>query len=337
MKISSQQKGSGKLGNSVYAQYAGVCVAREKAAKVYNPNTTAQVAQRARFKLASQLSAALESSIVIPKKGMVSSRNQFVQMNIEQINVSGGVAQVSYENLKLTAGNSGLPSVSVQRANSNLNIALTEAAGSSISRVVYEVYKKSAENQLMKVASLVVSEAGENNTFPAITADFAGDVVIYAYGMIDKDAAATAKFNNYSVQSGSDIARLVSTRSITTDSYKFTQTRGLTMFANESSAEGATPGQLYVYISAGGGGSVSGTGFSNGRKAVQTGDSVTVTATPSEGNTFTNWQRSQNGALTTVSTNATYTFTVGEDNVDLIANFYVPGQAGGGSEEEGGM
>lgn len=337
MKISSQQKGSGKLGNSVYAQYAGVCVAREKAAKVNNPNTTAQVAQRARFKLASQLSAALESSIVIPKKGMVSSRNQFVQKAIEQITVSGGVAQVSYENLQLTAGNTGFPSVSVQRENSNLNIALTEAAGENISRVVYEVYKKSAENQLMKVASLVVSEAGENNTFPASTADFSGDVVIYAYGMIDKDADATAKFNNYSVQSGSDIARLVSVRSITADSYKFTQTRGLTMFANESSAEGATPGQLYVYISAGGGGTVSGAGFSNGRKAVQTGDSVTVTATAGDGNTFLNWSRTQNGVTGVVSTNATYTFTVGEENVDLTANFNVPNQGGDGGQEEGGM
>ena len=337
MKITSQQKGTGKLGNTVYAQYAGACVAREKAATVSNPNTEGQVAQRAKFKLASQLSAALESSIVIPKKGMVSARNQFVSKACDEIIVSGGVAQVSYENLQLTAGNMGLPSISAQRVDNNINIALTEDAGASVSRVVYEVYKKSSENQLMKVASQVISEAGNDGTFPASIANFSGDVVIYAYGMIDKDAAATAKFNNYSVQSGSDLARLVSNRSISTSDYKFTQTRGLTMFSNENNAAGATPGQLYVYIAAGNGGTVSGTGFSNGRKAVQTGDSVTVTATPGSGNTFVNWVKTINGQQTIASTSASYTFTVGEENVDLTAIFSVPNQGGSGSGEEGGL
>ena len=69
--------GSGKLGSQVYASVAGEQIVRNYQPKVSNPNTTKQVNQRSRFKLMSQLSAAMASVIVIPKEGMRSSRNLF--------------------------------------------------------------------------------------------------------------------------------------------------------------------------------------------------------------------------------------------------------------------
>lgn len=337
MKVSSQQIGRGKLGNTVYKAVAGVCIASEKPAKVSNPNTEGQVAQRAKLKLASQLSAAMASSIVIPKKGLVSARNQFIQKNIGSIIYSGNAAQVSYENLQLTAGNIGLPSIEVNRTSENLTIHLLESAGDQVNRVVYEVYRKSTESQLIKVASVIISDEGTNGDYPATMAAITGDVVVYAYGMIDKDAAATAKYNNYGVTNGSDIARLVANRTIGSDNYRFTQTRGLTLFSNENNAAGATEGVLYVYITAGSGGTVAGQGFANGRKQVTTGDSVTVTATPDSGNTFQGWYQQAGGSMQRVSTAASYTFTVGETNVDLVAQFNVPVSGGDNGGEEGGL
>ena len=320
MKLTGQIQGTGKIGTIVVSKVGGESIARQYNPNVSNPNTEAQVAQRAALKLASQLSSALASSIVMKKEGLVSARNKFVKRNIALISVSNGVAQISYENIQLTEGNNGLPSISVIRANSKITFALTEAAAMNISRVIYEVYKKSGDGQLMKMQSLVVSAAGDGRTFPSEVNDIAGDVVVWAYGMIDTNADATSKFGNYNVQSGTDIARLYSTRSLNAADYTFTQTRGVTLFSGSSETVVVPEGSHTVYITAGSHGTVAGTGFTNGRKVVAEGENVTITATPGENATFDGWYINGN-PQTLVSQNAEYTFAMGQNNVDLIALF----------------
>lgn len=322
MKLTGQITGVGKLGNIVVAQMAGQSIAREYREHVANPNTAGQVAQRAKLKLASQLSAALANSIVIPKKGMVSARNQFISKNMESIVFSGNAAQVSYENLQLTDGNIGLPMITAARDGANpITIALGAGAGVNVKRVVYSVYTKSTEGQLTLAASMVISDPGEGRAFTGKTPAISGDVVIYAYGMEDKDSAATAKFGSYAVESGTDIARLMANRSLSASDYRFTQTRGVTLFSNENSVESIPEGSHMVYITAGEGGTVSGTGFANGRKIVAEGESVSVTASANTNYTFHAWCTQSGGALNIVSTSATYTFTMGQSNVDLVATF----------------
>ena len=64
MKIYSLDgKGSGKVGGSVYYVNRGVQVRREYTAAVTNPSTDAQVGQRSRFKLASQVSLLFPMSL----------------------------------------------------------------------------------------------------------------------------------------------------------------------------------------------------------------------------------------------------------------------------------
>lgn len=324
MKLTGQIQGVGKIGTIVVSKVAGECIARQYNPTIANPNTSAQVEQRAKLKLASQLSAALATSIVMQKEGLVSARNKFVKANIGSISYAGGMAQVSYENLQLTDGNIGLPAIEATRANSKLTIQLAEAAPAGIARVVYEVYRKSSEGQLLKAASLVVSTAGDANLFPVEIDDISGDIVLYAYGMRDLSAAATAKYNNYGVTSGDDIARLVASRSISKSDYNFTQTRGTTLFAGSNENVVAPEGSHIVYITAGNGGSVSGTGFSNGRKAVAEGEQVAVVATPASENTFDGWYLRTNGQQTLVSNQPNYTFTMGQNNVDLLAVFVLP-------------
>jgi hypothetical protein len=324
MKLTGQIQGTGKLGQVVVSRVAGESIARQYNPNVANPNTTGQVAQRAKLKLASQLSAALATSIVMKKEGMVTARNKFVKSNIAAILVSNNVAQISYENIQLTDGNVGLPAISAERDDNKLKIELQEAAPMGISRIVYEVYKKSSEGQLLKMASLVISTAGEDNVYPAQIDDIEGDVVIYAYGMIDANAAATAKFGNYGVQTGTDIARLVATRSLSSSDYRFTETRGVTLFSGSTETTVVPEGSHMVYITAGTGGSVAGDGFVNGRKAVAEGTSVTVVATPDQGAEFDYWAIRSNGGEEMVAQTATYTFTMGQNIVDLIAVFNVP-------------
>ena len=330
MKLTGQIVGSGKLGNVIVSKVAGESIARQYNPNVSNPSTTGQVAQRAKLKLASQLSAALEPAIVIPKKGLVSARNQFVKKAMPQIVVSGNVAQVSYENLQLTDGNTGLPAIKVTESSGTMAIKLNGAAAANINRVVYNVFAKSTEGQLSLVGSIIQNTPGDDRDFSVSMDSIDGDTIVYAYGMIDADASATARYANYQCETGADIAKLVATRSLSASDYKFTQTRGVTLFDGESQTTEAPSGSKMVYLTAGAGGTVSGTGFSNGRKAVQIGESVTVVATPASGYTFDGWYLQNGGQQELVSQNTSYTFTMPNNNVDLVATFSGNGGSGGG-------
>lgn len=315
-------KATGKLGNSVYAISCGEQVVREYNPHVANPNSAGQVNTRSKLKLMSQLSAAMAPVIAIPRQGLKSPRNLFVKKNHSLVSVVQGNSQISYENIQLTNGSTALPAVALERiAGNKMTMALKESAPADISRVVYSVFIKTSENKLQLVSSLVVNTAGVNRDFATEIADNSGDVVVYAYGMKDLNAAATAKYLNYGVQTGTDVANLIATRKLTTSDMALTETRGTTIFSGESENIAPDPNQRVVYIAAQGPGSVAGDGFTNGRKAVTIGTSVTITATPQENMNFTGWYDNSTNAL--VSSNASYTFSV-TDTADLVARFVDP-------------
>ena len=315
--------GSGKLGSTVFSVSAGQQIVRAYQPVVANPNTPAQVNQRARMKLASQLAAALAPVIAIQKNGLQSARNLFIKKNFEFISANNGEAMVSYENLQLTNSNAGLPAIAISRVeNTGITCSLSSAADDSITRVVYVMYKKTDDAQLQYVGSVIATIAGDNGTFPGLFPYLAGEIVIWAYGMKDLSSAATAKYDDYAINNGTDIATLIGTRSIGTADYKFTRTRGATLAQGESSVEAVPDGSARVYVTASGSGSVSGAG------TFSIGSSVTVTATPNSGSTFSGWRL--NGSGTYVSTDASYTFTL-QQTTDLIAVFSGGDPLGGDS------
>lgn len=308
----------GKLGAVVFSVNTGVQIAREYNPQVKNPNTMSQVNQRARLKLASQMAAALSPVIAIPREGLVSPRNLFIKENMDFVSANEGQAMISYENIQLTKGVAGIPTVKAARQSNKINIELVSDARKSVSRIVYIVYTKTSEDQLQYIDSVVVSQPGENGTFPSSVADFVGDVIIWAYGIKDNSSSATSKYGNYSVNTGEDIAQLVITRKLAAGDFQLTQTRGTTLFEGQESTTDATPSQNLVYITASGPGTVSGTGFTGNRKAVNKGESVTVKATPNQGAKFDGWRL--NGKTQNVSSSAEYTFTP-TSTTDLIAVF----------------
>lgn len=305
--------GKGKLGSTVYSVNAGQMIGRQYNPYVANPNTAAQVDQRAKMKLMSQVAAALAPVIAIPKEGLRSSRNLFIKKNFDKASANSGVAQVTYENLQLTNGNAGLPAIFVRRsAESGVSVNLDERCDASISRVVYILYRKTSEATLQYVQSIIVEAAGSEGKFPGTLYYTEGDIVVFAYGMKDLNAKATAKYTNYNVINGEDIAKLTLTRNINTQDFQFTQTRGTTLFAGETESVEVGANQARVYLTASGNGTVSGAGV------FDLGSSVTVTATPAADNRFVGWRL--NGSDTIISTTASYTFTL-EGMTDLVAVF----------------
>lgn len=322
-------KTTGKIGSIVFSTSGGETIAREYNPHVANPNTMAQVNQRARMKLMSQLSAALAPVVAMRKEGLTSARNKFVQRNFDASYASGGVAQISYENVQLTSGNAGLPQVKwLVDASADVKVIeafFTDEPSANISRVVWCLFRKTDEGKLEFVNSIIATQRQATGSTKYFVADFPGVVVasgqetlganyvIYAYGMSDTSESATARYGNLNVQNATDIARLVATRTISFEDYQFTQTRGASANSGEGQSTDVPVGSARVFVTAlGTGGTVSGGG------TFQIGTQVTVVATPASGWTFQRWV--YNGTNLTASTSASYTFTLNEQT-DLVAVF----------------
>lgn len=315
-------KTTGKIGSVVFSTSGGETIAREYNPHVANPNTTAQVNQRARMKLMSQLSTALAPVIAMTKEGLVSKRNKFVKRNFINSQALNGTAQVSYENIQLTEGSLGLPQilgglVDIGDGDTEWQFYLASEPAANIKRVVWIAFLKTQEGRLQLITSEIISASNVKPFLwrPNWTPDqwMGYEVIVYAYGMADTSEKATANYGNLQVSNASDLARLVGTRTISFEDYQFSQTRGTTIGTNGAPITPEQAGYARVFVTPlGTGGTVSGGG------SFEIGSQVTVTATPNSGYTFSRWI--YNGTNLTASTSATYTFTLNEQT-DLVAVF----------------
>ena len=321
--------GRGKLGTSVFTTVKGVQIVRQHQPVVSNPSTNLQVTQRSRFKLISQLAASMANVIAIPRIGLTSSRNLFIKKNMPVVRADVEGAQVSYENLQLTNGTAALPAIVATRSGVNLTLKLASNASGIVNRVIYCIFKKSSENQLMLNNSAIVSDAGEDGSFKLQITDIAGDLAIYAYGMKDTSASASATFGNYKVTNASDVATLVSNRSISSKDFIFTNTRGTTLFSgeNENVTVGDNQVMVYLYVGENGEASVkigdgnavkvfAGKSF---RKAVDKGSKIVFTAFSEPNYISADWVNNNDGS--TVSSSTVYTVNSVQDNIDISISF----------------
>lgn len=328
-------KTTGKIGSIVFSISGGETIAREYNPHVANPNTDAQINQRARLKLMSQLSACLAPVIAMQKDGLVSVRNKFVKRNFESCYSVNGQAQISYENVQLTQGNAGLPlikytaGVDAETGINTLKVFFSEVPNIQIARIVWCLFKKTDEGKLSFMESQIITDRttlGETGyfigKFTSIVLDDQGklgaDYVIYGYGMIDASERATAQYGNLNVNTATDLADLVTNRNISYMDYQFTQTRGTSANRGTSESSNVPTGSARVFVTALGSGTVSGGG------TFELGTSVTVVATPGTNATFTGWKL--NGQQNYISRQASYTFTLNQQT-DLVAVF-----EGGGNE-----
>lgn len=321
--------GSGKLGTSVFTTVKGVQVVRQYQPTVTNPSTDLQISQRSRFKLVSQIAASMANVIAMPRIGLSSSRNLFIKKNMPA--VLGGLegAQVSYEKLQLTNGTTTLPAIVASRSAGYLTLNLAGKANEIVNRVIYCIFTKNPDGQLMFNTSSIVSDPGEEYNFKFKIQDIPGDLAIYAYGIKDNSASASATFGNYKVTNASDIAALVSNKSISAKDFIFTKTNGTTLF--RSSEGNVVPGenQVMVILSVGYNGSVAvkiGEGeqeiVNNSktfRKVVDKGSKIEFKAMPDLYWEMNEWKDNRDGR--TVSTAVTYTVNSVQDAIDLTATF----------------
>lgn len=229
MKLQGFLRGTGKVENLVVSQTAGVTIARAYQPNVSNPRTDKQVDQRARLKLASQIAAAMSPVIAIPKNGLVSARNGFIKKNMDLITAVQGTAEMQFAKVQLTNGSVPLPELKASFSeNGYFAFGLASDPGDSISRMVYALFKKNAQGQLEFFKSYVTENPTIQKDWLMGEDGLQGEVVVYGYGIKDLSSAATTKFADYNIASGADIAKLVSTRTMSASDYQFTKTNGIT-------------------------------------------------------------------------------------------------------------
>ena len=220
----------GKVADVVMAVRNGEQIVRKYQPIVSNPNTAAQVKNRAKLKLISQLSAVMGPYIAIPRKGTASPRNQFFKKNYGLATYATETASVDLNNIKLTDSVVGLPSLRVTEAEGVRTVRIQNSRGVDFDRVVYAFFKKEADESLRAIGSAVVSDGGQNNNFPTeVPIQAATDVmVIYAYGVRINSQAARVTFGNMTAPTAQDVAKLIVTRSLTESDITLTETQGVT-------------------------------------------------------------------------------------------------------------
>lgn len=218
-------KGSGKLGNAVFAVSGGEQLVKEYNPRVSNPNTDAQVEQRAKFKLMSQLARDLASVITFKKEGLKSARNLFVSANIGAVTIVEGIAKVDIQSLTLTGKSTPFPNIQCNAAENNkVSLALLSSATANVSRVIYVACIPNEQDQLEVSEVKIVTEAGQNRTFPTEINKAEENIALFAYGVIDKSAEATTRYDNYAMEGDAVDAKLAFLINSSESFYDYTRT-----------------------------------------------------------------------------------------------------------------
>lgn len=338
-------KMKGKIGNIVVVSVGGEVIGREYNPSVTNPNTAGQQSTRAKFKLASQLSAAMAPVIAIKKQGNVSARNLFVKENFGSIRYATGMADINLNVVQLTKSQRGIAGFNADRSGgAAIAVELNANSAAQLSRVVYVGYKKLADGSLQLFDSKVCNTAGENGLFADTLRFDEGALVLYAYGMKDLDAGITAKFGNLNAPTAEDVAQLLVSSTENMSGVQLTKTAGLTLAIGEDTGDSDDIEHITVSVVTSGNGSATGGG------RFEAGQQVTLRATPDAEASFEGWHVG-NASGERLSTANPYTF-VAEQNITICAKFLggptphynialsadpaIGGTvSGGGSKEEG--
>lgn len=224
--------GTGKLGTSIFAVNAGTQIVRQYQPVVTNPSTAAQIEQRAKLKLASQLARDMKGAIAIPKDGIVSARNRFMSKNFGSITYAGGTASATLAQIQLTEGSLYMPALTkVEAAPLRLAYQLTFDGGFPVyEHYVVSVFVRNDDGSLSLKATMDYKRSSlspyENTcyfAFDGITPEVDDIVFIYAYNFTSENARAS--YGDLSVNSDKTIASLIATSALLASNIAFSRTK----------------------------------------------------------------------------------------------------------------
>lgn len=237
---------TGKLADTVMSVRNGEQIARKYQPIVSNPSTAAQIAQRAKMKMLSQLSAVMAPVIAIPRRGSVSSRNLFTKVNFPLATYSTDTASINLAGVQLTSSAIALPAVLATRGEFGIVVSLDSPNGSAsgepygvdIDKVVYCSFVKGSDQKLRFHSSVVVSAAGTNDDWAGSLPYTATEVVVLAYGIRYNNENARTVYGSLETPTAQAIAKLIVASTLTNNDVSLTETRGIQIAAAASRGGG---------------------------------------------------------------------------------------------------
>lgn len=195
---------SGKMGAAVFRVREGQQVVTQYNPIVKNPNTAGQQAQRAKFKLMSQLAAIMAPGFGTmgvterPARGKGTARNGFVQKNfaLAETETAGDTvtAKIPMEQLQLTDSFRYLPEPSVTATAGRISVDM-ESIPTEVTtlRIVLVGYSGGAGQDRQANIQQIVDVPVENSAIRyAFNAVPAGNYTTLAYGLIPSESAKSS-------------------------------------------------------------------------------------------------------------------------------------------------
>lgn len=204
-------KGSGKLGSAVFAINGGEQIVREYNPKVSNPNTEAQIEQRAKLKLLSQIAADFAQVIFFKKKGLVSARNQFIAANMPLCTYDNEEANVPVYQLVLSPSNTPLPPVEARDQTGDYTIELVDTPTTPLEGVFYigvETEETGSDTSRLRVAGIqFVTEGGADGQYRYVPS-WGRLEWVFAVGVKKGDGTQKIIYDNYTMGDATSLAAL---------------------------------------------------------------------------------------------------------------------------------
>ena len=183
---------TGKFAGAAFQQSPGNGTILREVVKPTNPSTEAQVEQRAKFKLMSQVATAFKSVIAMKREGNITPRNMFVKINspLLTFNKAEKQAEIDLTALQLTKSSQ---LVVLEKGENN---KFTLSADLPILYGAVFVYAL-ADDQIV-IKAIETKELAEAST--SVSTTFVGPIragVVLAYGITQKTDGLKIKYGNY--------------------------------------------------------------------------------------------------------------------------------------------
>lgn len=195
---------SGKMGSAVFRVREGQQVVTQYNPIVKNPNTKGQQAQRAKFKLMSQLAAVMApgfgtmGTINRPAHGKSTQRNAFTQLNMKLVEVDTAgqevTAKIPMEQVKLTSSFRYFPQLALSSAGAEgISLDLNDSLPTDVTTVRFVTI--GYVDRVPTIADIRdIPSADVLNTNIPVTP---GNYTVLAYGLIPSESAkATIDLDN---------------------------------------------------------------------------------------------------------------------------------------------
>lgn len=176
---------SGKLGSSVFAISKGVTVERQYQPKVFNPQTKAQVQQRAKFKLLSGLASVVSPFACLLTEGLQTQANAFVKRNMQFVSFSNETARINMPNIQISGGSNSFvtPTLTIAQGTGTGSISAEDVRAAGYDGVVFLVVgtKRPSVARITGKVVLAPSENAYSIQF-SVPGSFQ-EYHLYAYGI----------------------------------------------------------------------------------------------------------------------------------------------------------